>query len=449
MVALTTLPPVAANHTTNTQVALSDHPDHHNALAVALNDARSAVGAHLADTDNPHGVTAAQIGALAVAGGARDGTTDDTLAVQAAVATGMALLPPGTYLTTLTASQIGGPLKGWGQVKDSGGNKRAPWFSYVGSAPARGDWSGGITTAFNGDNSHVQLPIEHRVTGTATLGQPATGYQDNQEAAPVSIYLFNNSGWNQATGTADGRTGLAAIYSRVYQAGQGDLACYNANGFVIGALAGATSFLANPAAVLYNGQAIAGAAGVYLNPFELDLVDDGFDAAGIGAVWNFTRTNSAGALDAVWNGLRLQNKGSQPLDVGLMLHNDGSGAGFRVGLDLASADLATSGTWVQAAATLAADQRIYLNATGTDVGASIYRRPPATGTEYLAYNATDGAIEAVLGGNSSLQVAATLADTETALLVRRNVGGTYSLQRVSMGAADSAGSGFKVLRVPN
>jgi hypothetical protein len=43
----------------------------------------------------------------------------------------------------------------------------------------------------------------------------------------------------------------------------------------------------------------------------------------------------------------------------------------------------------------------------------------------------------------------TIADTETAMLVRRNVGGTLSLQRVSMGAADSGGAGFKVLRVPN
>ena len=41
------------------------------------------------------------------------------------------------------------------------------------------------------------------------------------------------------------------------------------------------------------------------------------------------------------------------------------------------------------------------------------------------------------------------ADGNTALLVRRNVGGTASLVQVSMGAADSGGAGFKVLRVPN
>ena len=42
-----------------------------------------------------------------------------------------------------------------------------------------------------------------------------------------------------------------------------------------------------------------------------------------------------------------------------------------------------------------------------------------------------------------------IADTETALLVRRNAGGTQTVERVSMGAVDSGGWGFKVLRVPN
>lgn len=40
-------------------------------------------------------------------------------------------------------------------------------------------------------------------------------------------------------------------------------------------------------------------------------------------------------------------------------------------------------------------------------------------------------------------------DGETTLLLRRNLGGVYTLQRVSMGADDSGGTGYKVLRVPN
>lgn len=41
------------------------------------------------------------------------------------------------------------------------------------------------------------------------------------------------------------------------------------------------------------------------------------------------------------------------------------------------------------------------------------------------------------------------ADGQTTLLLMRNVGGTLTLQRVSMGAADSGGAGYKLLRVPN
>jgi hypothetical protein len=41
------------------------------------------------------------------------------------------------------------------------------------------------------------------------------------------------------------------------------------------------------------------------------------------------------------------------------------------------------------------------------------------------------------------------ADGETALLLRRNVGGAFTAVRVSMGVTDSGGTGFKVLRVPN
>lgn len=48
-----------------------------------------------------------------------------------------------------------------------------------------------------------------------------------------------------------------------------------------------------------------------------------------------------------------------------------------------------------------------------------------------------------------LRVGEALVDTQTSLWLLRNVGGTSTLQRVTMGAADSAGAGFKVLRVAN
>jgi hypothetical protein len=53
------------------------------------------------------------------------------------------------------------------------------------------------------------------------------------------------------------------------------------------------------------------------------------------------------------------------------------------------------------------------------------------------------------GGTQLLGVDVAAANGETSLLVSRNIAGTLTMQRVTMGAADSGGAGFKVLRVPN
>lgn len=336
-----------------------------------------------------------------------DGTTDDTAAIQAAQAaasavSGLVVVPQGQYLTTLAGTQLTGPTNGRGQIItiDGGNHKRAPWFSSVKDPPASRGSSGSILTAFDGDISKSQLQIEHRVTGAMTLGQPATGYMDNQEAAPVSIHLYTDSGYDSGAG---GRTQLSAIYVRAGHAGNGDVTCFNAVTTASGTKAGATSFLANPAAIAYNGQVDAGANGVYLNPFELVLNDLGYDVAGIGAVFRLNRTVSTGALDTLWGGVRVQTVGTQPVDTGLLLIGAGTG-GFRVGVDLAAAQLTTSGTWINAAMTLSQDQRIYFQASNTDPGSSIYRRPSSTGTTWLAYNSSLTALQFVVGNNSVAQL---------------------------------------------
>lgn len=48
-----------------------------------------------------------------------------------------------------------------------------------------------------------------------------------------------------------------------------------------------------------------------------------------------------------------------------------------------------------------------------------------------------------------LDKSAAYSDNETALRIQRKLAGVQSLQRVSMGAADSGGAGFRLLRVPN
>jgi hypothetical protein len=63
--------------------------------------------------------------------------------------------------------------------------------------------------------------------------------------------------------------------------------------------------------------------------------------------------------------------------------------------------------------------------------------------------ATTGVLDVLFGATTALTVQNAPANGDVGLAVYRNVGGTLSLQQVSMGAADSAGTGYKVLRVAN
>jgi hypothetical protein len=59
-----------------------------------------------------------------------------------------------------------------------------------------------------------------------------------------------------------------------------------------------------------------------------------------------------------------------------------------------------------------------------------------------------GILGVAIAGQEGARIAEP-ADGNTALLIRRNVAATITLEQVSMGAVDSGGAGFKALRVPN
>ena len=246
-----------------------------------------------------------------------------------------------------------------------------------------------ILTAFDGDFSRCSLAIDHRIEGSDTLTQPATGYVYYPPAYPNYGFLFNTSGHNESLDSNDGRT--AACYHRVRldHNGQGDAVAYNGSVLVRNNKAGSTSFLANPAAVLFNGDVFGGADGVYLNPREIGMADNGFDVAAVGDVIKGARTNNTGDKDVWWQGYRAQNTGTLPWDT----FANCVGA-FNFGVDLSYGNFGAD----EAAITLKEGQRVYFNVTATD---TLSRFPTVT-NDYFEYSG--GVFKVVVGNSAVLQV---------------------------------------------
>ena len=361
-------------------------------------------------------------------GAVGDNSTNDTTAVNNALATGTVYVPPGTYVSTVTnkstlvGTATGPRTQGLGQIKTADTNKTAPNFANITAAPASLGNHDGANTAFNGDLSKCQFAVEHRISGAATLGQPTSGYVYTPEAYPHYTYLLNTSGHNQSTSSNSGRTGAAAHRVKVFQNGQGDAACFNGSVFVTGTKAGSTSFLANPAGVLFNGDMQAGAAGVYLNPYETICQDGGYDAACVGVVNNFNRTISTGAKSAVWMGYRAQSTGSASCDA--LVSATGK---WITGLDLSmsSLDFGTN----KAAISLKGNDRIYLNNEANASGnLEAGWRTTVFNGDYIEYSSS-GYINFVRSGTSRLQIATSSVTVTSANLVVNpsNVAGTGAI----------------------
>jgi len=332
-------------------------------------------------------------------GAVGNGVADDTTAItNVQTATSRAYLPQGTYLTTLAQNAIRGKFWGIGQIKDSAGNLRAPFLSSPNAPPSSTGNEGSILTAFNGDLTKCQFPVEHSISGTLTAGQPTTGYKYTPEIYPHYTYLYNTSGWNQNTNSNIGRTAVCAYRTKVDNYGQGDAMAYNATGFVTGTKAGSTTFLANPAVSLFAGDMNAGADGVYLNIYETVASDYGYDVGCIGIVNNFNRTNATGAKSAIWNGYRAQNIGSASCDA--LISATGK---WVTGIDFA---MSTTDFGANLAAiSLKSGQRIYFNNVATASGTlnADYRTTVFNG-DYISYSSGASAIVIAAGGSPSLQV---------------------------------------------
>lgn len=314
--------------------------------------------------------------------GVGDGTTDNSSAVTTALAAGPFYVPDGTFdVASLAPTDLSGRFYGDGVILTSDNYKRGRYFSLVDAAPSSTSNRDSVQQAFHGDMSGVQFPVEHRITGAATMGQPTSGYSYRHECYPHFTYLRNESGHNQNTGNNDGRTGTCAYQTKVDQWGQGDAVAYNALVYIGSTKSGSTDFLANPAGVILNGSIIAGVDGCYLNTVEFDMQDNGYDCAGIGIVTNMNRTVGTGAKNAIWMGARYQSLGTTDVDAGISFSGSG---GFKVGIDFTPATL----DGAQPAIAMKSGQRIFLNSTaGTWYKAS-------NGGESIYYNGSSVVIGA-------------------------------------------------------
>jgi hypothetical protein len=263
---------------------------------------------------------------------------------------------------------------------------QSPVFSNnsIFAAPASvGNWTS-VTTAFNGDLSRTNLVIGHQIYGAGTLGQPSDGsYRWTEEAYPIVGHLYNESGHQQNVDGTGGRTGLAFIRLHLDHNGLGDGYIYNGTVRVSGVKAGATTFQANGAGGILNGECVGGHASVYCDPDEMNIEDGGFGIAAAGIVRNFYRTSSATPIgDETWWGARFQ---SLPVGVGPALPVDVmvSGIGpWKFGVDLAGIDTSSNSNSVISTRT---GQRWYGNVTAGLTAGGLYRFPTAMGSAHFGY----------------------------------------------------------------
>ena len=290
----------------------------------------------------------------------------------------------------------------------------------------------------NGADKAPIIELNNEIVGAATLGQPTSGYLWNFDAAVARLRVANFSGWNQATDSNAGRTGIATLIVEAQQRGNGDASAIYSTCTVDGVgKPQATSFLAQPACVIMNGDITSNIDGAYLNTFELNHRDDGHDIAVI-PVLNFRRTNNVGAKGVIWNALRMQSDGSKALNAGL----NGTGP-FNIGVDfsLATAD----SKWNEGktvALNMSAGQRITFNSTSSPIGGlNLYGN--VLGDAYDNYSSTSKSLDRCKG-SSCLRIAdnsatfATHKASATSLIATNADFGKFSQAKLS--ASHGSGS---------
>ena len=364
-------------------------------------------------------------------GGVCDGTTDDSAAILAAGASGRRIVVPGGLICNApsVANPPAGVFVGPGQIRTSDGTLRAPLVTSLAAPVAVRLNLGSPAQSFSGSVGSIGMAHEHTVTGAATLHQPASGYDLNPEAS-MDLDVLNvqpSAGWNANPGDNAGRSGVSAHYTRINHYGQGDAGGYTCDAIVaqnrISLGLPVTNYLANPAIGCFGGQMNAFAQGDYMTGFgDLDLNDNGNDAAAAGSVLNFNRSMATEAIGDNWVADIRQSIGAQPLDAAYRMSGptaigtDYSGAGLTTyrldqfypgaaGTGYKVGDVVTAAGGVSLTPT--AWKIAAVNASGgitglTLVNAGLYLTPPVVGFTTIALTGGSGTGATASGGYGNM-----------------------------------------------
>jgi hypothetical protein len=177
--------------------------------------------------------------------------------------------------------------------------------------------------------------------GAATDTKTVTAVNTAGNNITVNTALATTYTWNPGAGHTPNirfalRTWHGDTYLKLHASGGGDFYGHNVRVTAdnVGYATQVHPFMKQTASQ-YGGDVNAGAAGVYLQSWESQLLDNGYPVSAIAFVQSFTRTVDASITDGTtWQGTFFQSTGSRPADVA---HNV---LGFwRIGLDLAFATL--------------------------------------------------------------------------------------------------------------
>ncbi len=320
-------------------------------------------------------------------GAVGDGTTVDLAALTGTPSP--AFLPKGTFYTgssiySLTGNHRYAGGSGGGLIstlESAVVTKQSPNVAIISTQPTAG--GAGFQSTFSGDMSNVHLAFQTKISGTA-LTAPGSTYVTLPGLAGIYGYGLNSATGTGGAGSGTGRTGFNLVDMHLAHSGDGDGTLYFGGILVTGPATPWGTLAGAPAGSFMAGTVKAAGSIVALYGIgDLNLVDGGFDVAGYGITWNFTRTVSVNTTLG-WMAVRPQSRGTVAIDAMY------SGVGLtKSGLDLTGMQFQTpSGTATYAGVAMAANTRLYANSTNTD--ATKYAQYTALGTEWYEYDATQG-----------------------------------------------------------